>query len=180
MAETQLDRIERKLDALLAHLGVGRAPASAAAPSGRREPPRVSPDSDLDSEYGNPSIRKDPRDWTGESYVGCNFSDAPPEYLEMLAASYDWRAGKDDEAGANGELDKRGKPKSGYYPRLDAARARGWAQRKRNGWGAADPASHGQPAGGGSDAGDMTDIPFLSCRDTTLDIIATPRRTRAQ
>lgn len=157
MAETQLDRIERKLDALLAHLGVGRAPASATAPSGRRGPPRVSPDSDLDSEYGNPAIRKDPRDWTGESYVGCNFSDAPAEYLEMLAASYDWRAGKDDEAGARGELNSKGKPKDGYYPRLDAARARGWAQRKRNGWGAGAPARGDVPT---DEGGDLTDIPF--------------------
>lgn len=41
--------------------------------------------------------------------------------------------------------------------------------------------SAGEPAGGGTDdgyGGEDSDIPFLSCRDTTLDIIANPRRRR--
>lgn len=44
--------------------------------------------------------------------------------------------------------------------------------------------SAGEPAGGGTDDGygqggnGEDDIPFLSCRDTTLDIIANPRRRR--
>lgn len=44
--------------------------------------------------------------------------------------------------------------------------------------------SAGEPAGGGTDDGygqggnGEDDLPFLSCRDTTLDIIANPRRRR--
>lgn len=39
--------------------------------------------------------------------------------------------------------------------------------------------SAGEPAGGGTDdgfGGDDQDLPFVSSRDTTLDIVATPRR----
>lgn len=85
-------------------------------------------DSDLDSPHGNPSIKKDPKRWTGDSYAGCNYSDCPPEYLEVLAEFKDWQAGMDERKGTD---DGKRKAK---FNRLDAARARGWAQRKRNGW----------------------------------------------
>jgi len=179
MTDADVKRLETKIDAIARHLGIGAnvvggKPTTAAAGG------EVATDAELDGQYGDPEIKKDPTRWQGESFVGRRYSETSPEYLDMVASLEDWRAGKDDEAGQRGEMNNRGKPKDGYFARKNAARARGWAKRKRNGWGAPDPASHGQPAGGGSDAGDMTDIPFLSCRDTTLDIIATPRRTRAQ
>lgn len=120
----QLDRIEKQLAAIAAHLGIGArqaAPTVATVASGH----------DLDGEYGNPEVRRDPKDWRGPSMVGRRFSDCPPEFLDMVAALNDWRARKDDEAGARGEVGTKGKPKDGHFARLDAARARGWAARAR-------------------------------------------------
>lgn len=78
---------------------------------------------DLDSKYGDPLVRaKDPRDWTGEPMKGRNFSQCPPEYLDMLAARFDFFASRESD------------PKKAKYNRLDASRARGWAARKRGGW----------------------------------------------
>lgn len=124
----QLDRIEKQLAAIAAHLGIGaRGPAAASAGGA------VASAADLDGQYGNPEVRKDPKDWTGPSYVGKFFSDCPAEYLDMIASLNEWRAKKDDEAGARGETNAKGKPKDGHFARLDAARARGWAARARAG-----------------------------------------------
>jgi len=98
----------------------------------------IASDADLDGNYGDPLIKgKDPRDWHGESYVGRHLSDAPPEYLDMLAAFYAWKAGRNDEDAAKpgATADEKSKlTKYAKYARTDAARARGWALRKRNGW----------------------------------------------
>jgi hypothetical protein len=124
----QLDRIERQLAAIAAHLGIGAKPAAGAF----RAAAQVATDSDLDGQYGNPEIRRDPKDWKGESFVGRCFSDCPAEYLDLVANLNDWRAKKDDEAGAAGEVNSKNKPKDGHFARLDAARARGWAARARS------------------------------------------------
>jgi hypothetical protein len=77
----------------------------------------------LDSEHGDPIVKaKDPRDWTGEPMRGKKFSECPPAYLDMLADRYDYFAEREED------------PKKAGYNRLDAARARGWAARKRAGW----------------------------------------------
>jgi hypothetical protein len=83
----------------------------------------IADDHDLDSEYGNPRVRKMPRRWGGENYVGCQFSEVPSDALEAIAADLDglaeWILGK-------GEPDAE---KNAGYKRRDAARARGWAKR---------------------------------------------------
>jgi|SRR6516162_4789239 hypothetical protein len=85
--------------------------------------PDVAFDADLDGPYGNQPIRaKDPKDWTGESQLGKPLSECPPAYLDLVAARLDYFAQHSDD------------PKKAKYNRLDAARARGWAQRLRNGW----------------------------------------------
>lgn len=131
-----LMRIEAKLDALMAHLGATGRPA--ASSNGARPPSgstgEVAPDHDLDGEHGNPAIRKDPHKWDAErdgSFIGCTYSECPPEYLDMVASTNDWRADQDDAKGAAGEKNPKGYPKSGRFARMDAARARGWAARKR-------------------------------------------------
>ena len=87
-------------------------------------------DRDLDGDYGNPVVKaKDPRDWTGETMNGKRFSECPAEYLELVADRLDYFAG---QAEVTGELASNGKPVAGYK-RLDAARARGWAKRIREG-----------------------------------------------
>jgi hypothetical protein len=74
---------------------------------------------DLDDKNGNPTTRFDPRDWKGPSHKGKRFSLCPPEYLELLAKAFDYFAEQESD-----EKKKR-------FKLLDAARARGWAQRNR-------------------------------------------------
>lgn len=75
-----------------------------------------------------------PKRWGGNDFTGSRFSDCPPELLDELAGLFDWMADKDDQAGAAGEVDAKGYRKDGKWKRLDAALARGWAQRIRQGW----------------------------------------------
>lgn len=115
------------LEARLASLEAWRA--SGATPSGgvistRSHGGDVADASDLDGQYGDPEVRKDPPRWNGESYVGRPFSTCPSDYLRQLAGFFDWQAGKDEESGNT----HKGKP-TAPYRRQDAARARGWAKR---------------------------------------------------
>lgn len=122
----QGDRIEKKLDQVLALLAKG------AAPSGG-----VASDEELDGQYGDPQVRKDPTRWKGQSYVGCNFSCTAPDYLEALASLFDWKAGKDKEKAADASKPTEEREKAAKYARYsetDARRARGWAKRLRDGW----------------------------------------------
>ena len=111
----------RSIDASLKQL-VARQP---------KPPADVASDSDLDGQWGDPVIRaKDPRDWTGESQLGKPFSACPALYLDLVASRLDFFA---EKAEAENTLTTGGKPVAPYN-RRDAARARGWAQRLRNGW----------------------------------------------
>lgn len=102
---------------------------------------------ELDGEHGDPILRKDPPQWTGESFAGKRFSEAPVDYLDCrshtwgccVAGFNDWRAGKDDASGAK---DNKGRPKS-FWAKKDARIARGWSARLRSGW---------KPAGAGGQA----------------------------
>lgn len=89
----------------------------------------VASDRDLDGRYGDPELRFNPRDWTGPSYKGRRFSECPPDLLDMVAETFDYFAQKAEEAG---EMTEKGKPVA-EYKRLDAARARGWSKRIREG-----------------------------------------------
>lgn len=101
-----------------------------AAQGGGASSGAVAPDAELDSQYGDPSVTKNPPRYVGPSCIGQRFSQCPPEYLDAMASFCDWKAGKDDAAGTK---DKKGRPK-GDWARKDAARARGWARRIRAGW----------------------------------------------
>lgn len=99
----------------------------------------IANDAELDGQYGDPIIKKDPSRWRGESFVGCTYSQTTPEYLDELASFKEWTASKNDESEA--------KRKYAAYDRRDAARARGWAARLRAGWkpkanGAGHPATN--------------------------------------
>ena len=88
---------------------------------------RVTPASDdeLDSEYGNPTIDRAPKDWAGEPVEGRRMDELQPVTLRALARKYlalaDWHDGK-------GNVDNKGRPRS-YWSRKDASRAYGWALR---------------------------------------------------
>lgn len=147
------------IKAKLASGGVnGAAPRSNGASSG----PAVASDRDLDSSYGDPLVKNDPKRWDGQSYKGFHFSETEPDYLDCVAEFKEWSAGKDDETGAK---DARGQPKS-KWAKLDAQRARGWAARLRVGWKPAGAPpdrggedTHGSNGSGGYCSGD-DDIPF--------------------
>lgn len=94
-------------------------------------PQVVATDEDLDGKYGNPVVKFMPRDWTGEDYKGKHMSELPAPLLDMVAKAYDYFAQRAED---NHEMTTTGKP-AGPYKRLDAARARGWAKRVRDGKG---------------------------------------------
>ncbi|MEI8259192.1 MAG: hypothetical protein WCJ30_26280 [Deltaproteobacteria bacterium] len=154
--ESRLDRIERKLDAVLAALRGGsvaaqrnpaaspstapsRAPVNAVANSSTRAPGagvssgsgdagrELARDVDLDGPRGDPEVRFAPKRWSGADYRGKRYSQCSPDFLDMLADTLEWFARRDDDSGA---VDRNGNPK-GKWGRLDAARARGWSQRLR-------------------------------------------------
>ena len=87
--------------------------------------PNPADDADLDSQYGDPEVRRDPKDWQGSTFVGARYSQCPPDYLRSLAGLLAWQARKSDE---KNDLASNGKPRSAYLLR-DAARALGWARR---------------------------------------------------
>lgn len=122
----------RTMNATLRSLSAGSGAAPARAPSGGSSSGNgsrggdVASDSDLDSEWGDPLIKYDPKEkyWKGRSYIGSHFSETEPAYLDAMASYYDacaYMAGKDGDA------------KKAVYKRKDAARARGWAARMRSG-----------------------------------------------
>lgn len=91
--------------------------------------PAIASAADLDGKYGDPEVKaKSPRNWTGETQQGKHFSQCPAEYLDLVASRLDYFA--EMNAGSEDEQDR----KKARYNRLDASRARGWAQRKRAGW----------------------------------------------
>lgn len=127
LAATQ-ERIARCAEAVDARRT--SAPSSASGPS-------VAPDRDLDSQYGDPQVKKQPRDWSGTNMVGKRYSQTSPEFLDMMADFLDWKAGKNDEDAedaSKGAEDRASAKKFAKYARTDAARARGWAARLRAGW----------------------------------------------
>jgi hypothetical protein len=92
-------------------------------------PKTIADDRDLDSQYGDPVVKFMPRDWTGDSYKGRKFSECPANLLDMIAETFDYFA---EQAERTNETTTSGKPVA-PYKRKDAARARGWAKRVREG-----------------------------------------------
>ncbi len=92
-------------------------------------PAVVASDRDLDGKYGDPVLKFNPRDWTGPDFKLSRFSQCPPDLLDLVAETFDYFARKADE---NNERTDKDKPVSDYK-RADAARARGWAKRMRDG-----------------------------------------------
>lgn len=93
------------------------------------QPKTIASDRDLDGKYGDPVLKFMPRDWTGPTFKNRAFSECPPELLDLVAESNEWFA---TQADAKHEMTAKGKPVADYK-RQDAARARGWAKRIRDG-----------------------------------------------
>lgn len=154
VTEARLAAIEARLAAVEARLA--STPATTSSIKGGA----VASDADLDSEYGDEVIKKDPKKWLeqgGESYVGCKMSECPSEYLRMLASLFDWMADKDEEQGKT-FTDRNGKERPvAPINRKKAARARGWALRNEGRARSYAGNTHDGGATGGT--ADM-DIPF--------------------
>ncbi|MGA1062101.1 MAG: hypothetical protein ACO3VH_07200 [Ilumatobacteraceae bacterium] len=116
MNDEMLRRIEQKLDECLKYL---RAQPT---PTVEYRPLPIDED-DLDSKYGNPKVKFMAKNWKGQDVTGWNFSDCPPEYLDMHAKMLDYFAKKDSQDPV--------KAKDAIWRAKDAARARGWAERQR-------------------------------------------------
>lgn len=125
-AVTLLRSIDASLKVLIKTFGAGMVPVAPTTGASKK----VATDADLDGKYGDPVINaKDPRDWTGPSMKGRKFSECPAEYLDLVADRLDYFA---EQAEKEGKLTSTGKPVAPFN-RADAARARGWAWRIRQG-----------------------------------------------
>lgn len=114
-----LESIETRLmviEALLRAKSGGGASASGAN--------KVASDRNLDGQYGNPTVKFDPKDWNGSSYKRMAFSECSPEFLDVYAEALQYFA----------DHPKAGREDKAKYDDMDAARARGWAKRIRAGW----------------------------------------------
>jgi hypothetical protein len=115
----QLRVLRALADGLLNATGGNGTSSGSHTPSGK-----VATEYEMSGQYGDPTIKKDPKRWAGRSYVGCRYSQTEPEYLDMLAGFLDWSA----------DNPRQGKEKYAAYDRKDASRARGWASKLRGGW----------------------------------------------
>ena len=156
MSESQGDRIERKLDLLMRHLGVGATAPRAAASSTAGPSADVgailaditpATDDQLDDPtHGDAVVRNDPPRWKGAKMAGRKWSTLTAEQLDFLAGFHAWRVGAAEKDGKD--------PK---WARLDAARCLGWAARVRSGYKPPEDDFGGAPD---DDEQRDTDIPF--------------------
>lgn len=126
-AESQIAKQEKRIAELEAFVAVLRAAVGGALSSGVGA---IASATDLDGKYGNPKVRCNPTDWKGAPRKGHLLNRCEPEFLDLYSEMLEFFAQKADAAG---EKASGGKPKS-FYDRADAARARGWAKRLRDGW----------------------------------------------
>lgn len=129
MTDEQFQTIMGTLAEILTVVKAKPAAARTASPGGGAD------DADLDSSFGDPEVRSDPKKWTGPSMKGKRYSQCPSEFLGLLAGLLEWQGRRDDE---DGKQDKNGNP-SGDWKRRDAVRARGW-QKRNEGKTFAEPA----------------------------------------
>ena len=138
-----IDMSLRTLVTIAARKAEERVKQAAAKPG-----PVVASDRDLDGQYGDPEVTFNPRDWTGAPCKGLRMSQCEADCLDLLADAFDYFAQKAEE---KGELTSGGRPVA-EFKRLDAARARGWAKRIRDG--RHGPVDRESPAAWASDKDD--------------------------
>lgn len=91
----------------------------------------VASDSECLGSHGDPSVRKDPKRWAGDTCVGLPYSQCPAEFLDCFAESAEYFANLDANK-PDPPKHRNGTPWY-VYNRKDAALARGWARRIRAG-----------------------------------------------
>lgn len=133
----RLDAQARVLAAIAQHFGVQPKKNGAQNGSGSsgRSIPDIAPDRDIDGQYGDPKVAFKPRNWEGTDYKGSTFSQCPADFLDEYAAALASMAGGPKDQNPERTLQ-------------NAARARGWAARKRKTEG--PPPADDKPAGDGA------------------------------
>jgi hypothetical protein len=151
----------------LASLMLAGGRVSAPAGNGGSRSDELS-DSFLDSQpWCDRSISKDPKRWAGESMVGRRYSEAPSEWLEVMADALEFKAMKGRED-PSPRLQTKGKNAGKPWHEADSFEAkicRAWARRNKG-----KPAPAPKAAGAvvdaefdeaaPADAGDYVDTPF--------------------
>lgn len=115
--------VHRELAALRGEVAALRGEVAKLRPEAVQSPaaPAVAPDHDLDGPHGDEEVKRDPKRWTGAPTAPCRMSAGSVEWLDAVAEFLDWKA----------DHPREGKEKYAVYDRRSAARARGWAARKR-------------------------------------------------
>lgn len=123
----------------------------------------IADDDELDSERGDVVIKRDPKNWQGESFAGCSMSQCPPKYLRMVASLFDWMAEKDDEQGKTWKNREGKEIPASTFKRRDARLARGWAKRNEKRLAAGNGLGGGTATTGADDVGTEgeVEIPFI-------------------
>jgi hypothetical protein len=150
--DRRIEELELLVEALKARLDSANVSKASNAGGGFKKGQTV-PEDELDTQYGNFEIKRDPPRWSGKSYAGCTLSRCSPEFLDTYAGFKDWCGDKDAETGA---VTNTGKPKAQFAYR-DASRARQWAKRIRENE-EQERQDNASPAGGEAKQDDQ--IPF--------------------
>ncbi len=147
--EAKIADLEAKVDRLLSHLGADRRSAQGGQGVGD-----VAPVSAIRGPHGDVEFKKDPPRWKGTPLAPICASQCPPEYLEVAAELFDFKADKP----------RPGKEDFAKYDRLNAARCRRWAIEIREGRVKQEPIREREdgpppPADDGDSSGDMPPPP---------------------
>jgi hypothetical protein len=159
--DARLAALEARLTLVEARLASGDGASSSSDSGGA-----IASDRELDSDWGDPVVKKDPKRWldqNGDSYAGCKMSECPSDYLKMLASLFDWMADKDEEQKKTYRDRKGNDVPTAPLNRKSASKARGWA--KRNAGKAATPALPQRGTGGGGDAPSTAQSDFAATDD---------------
>lgn len=148
--EVALARIAA-LEARVAALESGSVGTSTASNGDSSDVRREMPidDHQLDNSWADKKVTKDPKKWKGPTQVGKTYSRAPIEWLEMAAASLEYKAhmGRLENPPRLSNKVRNGKPVPWHESDSFEARIiRGWVERKKK-RGAAKPAPAAEPGG---------------------------------
>lgn len=123
----ELARLVRETHAMVAEMSkrlASTGSAGAAAPS-----VGAAPDHELDRDFANFVVDKDPKQWKGESFAGSRLSETNAAYCRAVASLKSWKGDKEKAEGKTYQNKKGETQQSCEYSYKQAAWALGWAAR---------------------------------------------------